>query len=365
MIACSGLDQSESVLFARIWIGLGCATCLMVASAAAWAQGPLYHVRVPVPDQSQVAWQRAVAEGCGQLMLRVGSRPKQDQLSAMRPSDLVSRFAYRRQENQLWLDLWFDAGALDTEATAAGQRIWPEGRPPVLCWLAISPARSPKLLTLGDYPALGARLVQHANARGLSLLLPLMDLQDRSVIGPQLVWQGDQAAVWRATQRYGRVGMLLGRLDLDNHGDTPQWRARWYWRPPEGQVALPQLYETHAALPDEAIVMAVDHLLAVLSDEHQTNLMHQDHGPLRVDIVGIHDWAAHQAALKALRAYPGIEGLQSLEMGSGHLYLAVADKAGLLSLRDLMRRDPHWQLISDAADDADLHCRWLGRGQKA
>ena len=61
-----------------------------------------------------------------------------------------------------------------------------------------------------------------ADYRGLPLVLPLMDAQDRSVISFGEVWGGFDQALQTAGQRYGTDAVLLGRLSTD-----AEFRTRW------------------------------------------------------------------------------------------------------------------------------------------
>jgi len=151
------------------------------------------------------------------------------------PDRFVQQFRYRNtapvagadaSSQSQGLNLWvqFDAPAVDALIREAGMPVWGRVRPSVLVLVAIESARGRELLSSDD-PQGWAEFIQRAAAgRAVPLLLPLMDLEDRSRLRASDVWAGFEDNVLRAAQRYQSEGVLLGRIyeRLPNY-----WEARW------------------------------------------------------------------------------------------------------------------------------------------
>ena len=152
------------------------------------------------------------------------------------PDRFVQQFRYRSiaplageakspesQAFELWVQ--FDAPAVDALIREAGMPVWGRVRPSVLVLAAIEFAGARTLLSSDD-PQGWAEFVQRAAAgRGVPLVLPLMDLEDRSRLRASDVWAGFEDNVRHAARRYQSEGLLLGRV----YEQVPNnWQARWW-----------------------------------------------------------------------------------------------------------------------------------------
>jgi hypothetical protein len=124
------------------------------------------------------------------------------------------------------LNLWvqFDAPAVDGLIREAGMPVWGRVRPSVLVLVAIESAAGRELLSSDDAGG-WAEFIRRAGAeRAVPLVLPLMDLEDRSRLRASDVWAGFEDNVQAAAQRYQSEGVLLGRA----YERQPNfWEARW------------------------------------------------------------------------------------------------------------------------------------------
>ncbi len=149
------------------------------------------------------------------------------------PDRFVQQFRYRNiapvagetSQSQA-LNLWvqFDAPAVDALIREAGMPVWGRVRPSVLVLVAIESARGRELLSSDDPQGWAEFIQRAAAARAVPLLLPLMDLEDRSRLRASDVWAGFEDNVLRAAQRYQSEGVLLGRIF---ERSPNYWEARW------------------------------------------------------------------------------------------------------------------------------------------
>jgi hypothetical protein len=184
---------------------------------------------------------------------------------------------------------------------------WGRARPTVLLWLAIDRSDEGSgggfgrrsLIGSDEQPEIQNILLDQAEFRGLPLLLPLWDIEDRSRVRFDDVWEHRLGVLHEASKRYQVQGVLAGRLSqgadhwvgewtLDSGGEAQRWQTQ--------------------GKRDEALRMAIDSVVAVLaprSAKADGSLTVQ----LRVmDIATLEDYArvanylARLAAVKQVRA---------------------------------------------------------------
>ncbi len=151
------------------------------------------------------------------------------------PDRFVQQFRYRNiapvaggneSPESPTLNLWvqFDAPAVDTLMREAGMPVWGRVRPSVLVLVAIESGGIRELLSSDDSGGWAAFIGRAAAERAVPLILPLMDLEDRSQLRTSDVWAGFEDNLRRAAQRYRSEGVLLGRV----YERLPDyWEARW------------------------------------------------------------------------------------------------------------------------------------------
>ena len=114
------------------------------------------------------------------------------------------------QEPRLWAR--FDEGAVERLVREAGLPVWSRPRPSVLVWLAAGNEES--LLTTGSESSDGITeiLRQGTASRGVSLDLPLLDLEDQTRAGPPQLWVESEGRIRAASERY-QSGSVPDRTD--------------------------------------------------------------------------------------------------------------------------------------------------------
>jgi len=129
----------------------------------------------------------------------------------------------------------FDSVALLSALDRAGQPVWGVERPLVVLWLAVDAGGGQRIiLSEGSQAALQAdddglddvrtALSDSASARGLPVVLPLADAEDRSRVSFSDIWGDFRAPVVEASARYGSGAVLIGRT---RSLDTAQQGVRW------------------------------------------------------------------------------------------------------------------------------------------
>ena len=215
----------------------------LVVGAPALAAGEvrnLYEAEVAVASKDRKIRSEAFGLALLQVAVKVsGSRGAAASpviVTAMEsPDRFVQQFRYRNavpaaggneSPGSPTLNLWvqFDAPAVDSLVREAGMPVWGRVRPSVLVLVAIESGGRRELLSSDDDGGWAEFIRRAAGQRAVPLILPLMDLEDRSRLRASDVWVGFEDNLRRAAQRYRSEGVLLGRIYERLPG---YWEARW------------------------------------------------------------------------------------------------------------------------------------------
>lgn len=226
-----------------------CARWCLLLGALAGAAGArasevegLYEAQVPVTGQREAERQDAVRAAFQQMLVKVtGDRRAETrqrlQSLAQSPLRYVQQYLYRplppgfspplapeavRPTQLLWVR--FDAQAVDQLLRQANEPVWGRARPTTLVWLAVEDPDGRSLVGSDTRPEVRAELDAQAQARGIPLLFPLLDLEDQRQVGYADVWGGFEQGVRTASARYQPGAMLVGRVRQEPSG---RWSGRW------------------------------------------------------------------------------------------------------------------------------------------
>ncbi len=222
-------------------IGAVWSTVLFSATATAARVTDLYAASGVLPAESESPLADAFNEALGKVLVKVTGRR-----DAAAPDYLVTLFPdpaqlvqqYRREDREtIWAR--FDRNAIKRVLDGAGQPVWGADRPVILVWLALDagrgrrsilraesaadalPIRTDEALTFDMEQLDEARIVivEAAEARGMPVLLPLVDAEDLSRLSFAELWGDFGDPVMAASARYGADAVLIGRA----RGQRVRW----------------------------------------------------------------------------------------------------------------------------------------------
>ncbi len=213
-----------------------CAVVLAGLMLAAGAPGAgaatvqdLFIAEAPVTDRSEEARQAGFQNALAQVLVRLtGSRgaPADPAVATLleNAAAYVQQFGYMASGR---LRVGFDGKALQAAAQAQGLSVWGASRPATLVWLALDNGGGDRRLLAADDDSEAARQLRTAaTARGLPLVLPLMDSEDRAAVSFPDVWGGFDDNILAASQRYGADAVLVGRASRGASGVFVRWKLR-------------------------------------------------------------------------------------------------------------------------------------------
>ncbi|MDB2409537.1 DUF2066 domain-containing protein [Pseudomonadales bacterium] len=124
----------------------------------------------------------------------------------------------------LRLQLVFQAEAIKTLLRQAGAPFWQANRPGVLVWLVEQQANDRVLVNAANAPQFYRALNRRAEARGIPLIQPLLDLEEASQITADDVWALSVPVISKASERYDNGAVLVGKL---SQAYDKSWFGQW------------------------------------------------------------------------------------------------------------------------------------------
>jgi hypothetical protein len=303
----------------QCWRGLWLAACLGLSAMgmpALAASQLLHEAEIPVADQSTAARNQALRSALTEVLVRLtGDRAvdRQPGVAALLadPGPHVQQFGYRpalagpeaaEAPWRLWVR--FDAVGLERALRERGLPLWGGERPETLVWLALEEGGRRELLGEPDVTPTKDWLQAAARRRGLPLIFPLLDLEDRTQVSFSDVWGGFLEPVLSASRRYRPQALLIGRL---HQSSTGAWQASWILRVRDSEQRWSGSDQQLRRLAAEGVERAADELAArfAVLDTGGAG------GGLRITVTGLGQLGDHA---RLSRYFVSLSAVQSVQL---------------------------------------------------
>ncbi len=262
----------------------------------------LHSASVMVSDQGDVERQRGLQQALAQVLVKLSGSSSvlvepQVKQALENPLLYLSQFAYVNDDDGVQrLNAEFDEQAVNDLLLNNSLPLWQAERPSILLWLAIEKANRRQLIGSNSHPQIQAALDRHMQRRGLPYLLPLLDLEDRSLVSVAEVWAGFRDVIRQASIRYSSEATVIARLYPVAGG----WRSHWSLLHPDGSS---ESWDADGS--DEASVLAagIDKLADHLGRVYATHIDNTRRATVTLsvnNISGVEDYAKALAYLESL-----------------------------------------------------------------
>lgn len=320
---------------------------LLAAAAGVYAvevEG-LYEAQVPVTGQREAERQTAVSAALQQVLVKItGDRraATQQRLRSLVQSPLkyVQQYLYRplppgfappaaadaaaRPTQLLWVR--FDAQAIDQLLRQANEPVWGRARPTTLVWLAVEAADGRTLVGSDTRFELREQLDAQAQARGIPLLFPLLDLEDQRRVGFADVWGGLEQPLRAASARYQPGAVLVGRVQQEA---VDRWSARWSLYQGDGV----EHWQASAPLRGEILAAGVDGAADRLAARFARALSADAALPVDLLVVDVDRLEDYARAMKYLRSLDSVGDIAVTRVDAAGVHFRLllrGDRAGLV-----------------------------------
>lgn len=168
---------------------------------------------IPTSSSGETGPQQSLPEAEVQLSADENSdglMPDPDRQEQVAPTTAEQRF----------IEVEFSSVLIERMLADAQIPLWDSNRPSVLIWMALQDESGSRSLMTSDINNDIIEYIQEfADARGLPVLFPVLDFEDRRNLSEDLVWRLDEQAIRTASLRYGADSILTGRLHFTSSGE--------------------------------------------------------------------------------------------------------------------------------------------------
>lgn len=262
-------------------------------------------------------------------------------------------------EDSIVLEVIFYESEIQSLLENSGVPIWPRNRPETLLWVVMQDE-------LGERQVLGsdaqdeviAALRAEAARRGLPVLFPLMDLQDRLQINAQQLWNLDEEAVRAASARYHAESILTLRAYRSLGGELVG-EAIFLFR---GQPLHLDLYETDLA----AFLEAPLELAARELSSHYAVLLSGASGsvPVSLTVQGIASAEAYAGVLRYVADLADVNAMNLVSVEGDTMTLSLRTGGQIRQLVETIALNNDLQPVAEVTREGSelfLRYRWVGR----
>jgi hypothetical protein len=121
---------------------------------------------------------------------------------------------------QRFINVDFSATLINELLLEAKIPVWDSNRPSVLVWMTLQDeAGERSLLSSETNPEIISLIRDFADERGLPIIFPVLDFEDRRNVTEDAIWSLDEAVIRQASERYGADSIMSGRLHFTAGGD--------------------------------------------------------------------------------------------------------------------------------------------------
>ena len=322
----------------------------------------LFHASVPVATQDPKQLQVALGAALAQVIVKVSGQASVLQSGAIQsaikqPNRFVLQFGYEKAPASadavpgLHLVANFQSEAVRQLLRTNNLPVWPVPRPDVLVWLVVDDAGS-RAMVGGDKHADMVQALREAAAnRGVSIVLPMQDLEDNMALGENELWNLQRVAVEKASKRYSKDTILYGRITLTDGKASGSWQLLH-----RGDALS---FEGAPADIAQYMQTGVDRIAESLAMKYAVVTRAGAGGVTTLIIEGLNSYADFAQSQAYLQRTESISALNLVTVeGSTAVYTAnVSDIAQLQQMLSLDRR----LRASDSTDPAQpstVYLRW-------
>jgi len=253
---------------------------MLLAPAAGLAQDVLYTMEVPLDPVDPDARANAFREALDLVLIQVTGSDDAEHLSRLNevfanPERYVLRLRPGRDNT---LIVSFDGDAIEQLLKQYHYAIWKGDRPVTLVWLAVDRGEGEREIVgaddereFADVPGtidrnrlLREHIEETAKRRGISVIFPLLDTEDRRNIGFGDLWGGFEERLFVASRRYGTSSILVGRVRIDSTQPS-RWtyyfandRVSWLGGPEMATGLVADTLAAQLAIPGDAQLASYD-----------------------------------------------------------------------------------------------------------
>ncbi len=291
---------------------------LLVTPLLAVEMKGLYEVEVAVEGQSADQRRTAIREAFYQVLVKVTGHRQLNGNIQRNASRYVQQYRYRTieaaavevvdksiaddqlLEGELEIEeaveevvmgpehlLWvrFDSIAVNRLLREKNLPIWGAARPSIVIWLSQERQGQRTMLQPEMLPEMVLAVEEHAQQRGLSIMLPLMDMEDYQRLPVSALWSGFTETIQHASSRYGVEVVLTGQLVATDEW----WQVEWHLY----QDELAEVWVGAGSTLSKVVAQGVEQMSDRLAERYTQATTDDSLSQLQVVVTDVDDLAGY------------------------------------------------------------------------
>ena len=314
----------------------------------------LYQATVPVKNESAQGRPAALRQVLKNVLIKLtGDKSVLSDPGAAeilkRPQRFVQQFSYKevavdkadsRDELELALQARFDEQLLTEVMRDYGLSLWGNERPAVLVWLVNDDINGRRIVSFDESPEFIRALDKGATDRGISLLFPLLDLEDSARITSTDLWGVFRQPIVDASSRYQADAILVGKIQRPVTGTS-----RIDWTLIDDQRL--QSWQSEANLVAAALYKGADELVDRLASEY-ASFGSTGAELIKVEIENINSIDDYARALSYLESLQSVSSVIVKQLNTERVFFDVIIHGGSRVLNQAVALSNRFELIDDS-----------------
>lgn len=305
----------------------------------------LYVGKAPVPNRTIEAQQAALSAAFDQILVKLTGKsdaPQLPELAAARqnPDQYVEQFQTEEAAaGQLMLNAYFDRNRVNRLLRQYHLSLWGDRRPLSVVWVAEQTHDGRRLTN--DAQQLQPMLEQ-ARRRGVPLLLPVLDLDDISQVGPSDIWGFFDQVIIRASRRYDAEQALAVKLIPYGNQVDISWQAydlTGAGKSFSGQVSTAQ---------NDALPAMVNQLADQMAASYAVASVVADDGLLRLEIHNVDSLSSFLNVERTLNSLAIVDKVQLISLSSQQVVFDVTPLGSREDVEHSLDLDPNLERLKEA-----------------
>ncbi|MDB9752014.1 DUF2066 domain-containing protein [Gammaproteobacteria bacterium] len=202
--------------------------------------------------------------------------------------------------------------------------IWGQERPSILVWLAYEQNQIRHFVSFEDNPEYMSMLDGVATTRGLTLMFPLLDLEDSSRINVSDIWGDFKDPILDASKRYKADVILTAKIIqvLPN-----LWESKWtaYMNPQT------ENWTSHGVLAEIVLNEGIDELADKIATQY-ANTGSSITEIIELLVVDIDDLNKYARVLSYLESVQSISSVQVKRVSRNEVMFTLVNRGGLSAI---------------------------------
>lgn len=325
-----------------------------VANAQSYVEAISYTSEmVPIEPQEPVEEESTEVETATEVAAENQEPAEQEAGEAELAAEAAAQPAPTHRE-QRYIDVDFAENLINQMLVSADIPIWDNNRPSVLVWMVLQdPGGERSMLTADSNPEIISLMQDFAARRGLPIIFPVLDFEDRRALSEDQVWSLESDAIRQASTRYGADSMLAGRVFFTAGGEMVGLWQFIFQEEAEVFDGVDTDLQSYLYAPLDRITSQLAGYFAITPEASLREKV-----LVRVDGVG--DLQAYSALLNYVSNLGLVESVSTTGLQGERIELTLGLVGNATQLNELIALDRDLLPVGSAlALEADLlHYRW-------